>query len=346
MAIHTKSEGRATRGSAIRLSLYLISYAAFTIIANLLFLITSLVIMPFDVLKAYEINSRIAHTLWYYMQYVFEYSHGAAITFSGDVLPAGENAIVMANHLSYSDFYLINGLAARKGMLPYCRWFVKSSLMWQLPIFGLSMYLIGMVMVARDWLRDSESIKRAFKVLKTPIGKGKKVWLISFLEGTRLTDEKSIQCQLFCQENKKKVLKNVLSPRTKGFIAAIRELRDSQITHIYDFTLAYEGPKGFGKPPNLAEIHWYDQLSPDHKFHVHVRRWSISSLPETESELRDWVEKVWEEKDEILEGMRNYWVNHRGLVGFGSQPNGRSGASGVYYDQLWEDTSQRTLKID
>lgn len=45
-------------------------------------------------------------------------------------------------------------------------------------------------MVARDWLKDSDSISQAFKGLKQPPGIGKKVWLVSFLEGTRMTPEK------------------------------------------------------------------------------------------------------------------------------------------------------------
>lgn len=53
--------------------------------------------------------------------------------------------------------------------------------------------LIGMVMVTRDWLRDSRSIRAAFRHLKTPYGTGKRVWLVTFLEGTRKTEAKLLQ---------------------------------------------------------------------------------------------------------------------------------------------------------
>lgn len=117
-------------------------------------------------------------------------------------------------------FYFQNALALRKGMLPYCRWFAKADLKWQLPIFGLSMWvrrpsppssptrnrlntgrgqLLGMIMVKRDWLKDSESTRQAFLDLKKPEGKGKKIWLVTFLEGTRKTDKKLAEasCLLF-----------------------------------------------------------------------------------------------------------------------------------------------------
>jgi 1-acyl-sn-glycerol-3-phosphate acyltransferase len=42
------------------------------------------------------------------------------ITFSGEELPRKENAIVISNHVSMIDFYLINAVAIRKGMINHC----------------------------------------------------------------------------------------------------------------------------------------------------------------------------------------------------------------------------------
>lgn len=319
----------------LRIPIYFSRFLLISLIATFLFILVSLTIMPFDDLLAYQINSRIAHYLWNRMQYVFEYSHRASITLSGDVLPENENAIVIANHYSYSDFYLVNALAGRKRMLPYCRWFIKSSLKWQLPIFGWCMYLIGMIMVSRDWLRDSNSIRRAFEGLKQPPGVGKKVWLVSFLEGTRITQEKLLESQNFSKLNDQKVLKNLLVARTKSFLAAVKQLRQSQVTHVYDLTLAYQGPRGFGQAPDLLTINSLTQLSPKYRFHIHVRRWNLNELPEDENELKNWIETVWEEKDEILEGLKKDWINWTGLIGWGSKPSGQSGACGVYYDPLY-----------
>lgn len=321
--------------SVLRMTFYFLRFLVICLVANVLFIITSLVIMPFDVLLAYKLNSQIAYFLWNRMQYVFELRHAASISFSGDVLPEDENAIVLANHYSYSDFYLINGLAARKRMLPYCRWFAKSSLKWQLPVFGWSMYLIGMVMVTRDWLKDSNSIREAFEGLKSPPGVGKKVWLVSFLEGTRMSPEKLQQSQKFCKDNGKKILNNLLAARTKGCVAAIKELRNSHVTHIYDLTLAYEGPEGFGRPPDLITINSTKHLSPRYKFHVHTRRWALKELPEGETELKEWIENVWQEKDELLQGLKEDWIRWKGLVGWGSKTSGQSGACGVYRQALY-----------
>jgi|SRR5271170_6118949 len=62
---------------------------------------------------------------------------GAEITFSGDyhMIPQGENAFILSNHQTWTDFYAIHTLAQRKGMLSRCRYFAKSSLKY-IPFFG------------------------------------------------------------------------------------------------------------------------------------------------------------------------------------------------------------------
>lgn len=64
----------------------------------------------------------------YHFDEAHEYSEGphrARVTISGDDIPYEENALVISNHLSYSDFYLIHALASRRGMLGRCRYFSK-----------------------------------------------------------------------------------------------------------------------------------------------------------------------------------------------------------------------------
>jgi hypothetical protein len=82
----------------IRMVFYFAWFFLICLVANLLFILTSILIMPFDELRAYIINSHIAFFLWNRMQYVFEYRHGASITFSGDVIPSNENAIVVGQY--------------------------------------------------------------------------------------------------------------------------------------------------------------------------------------------------------------------------------------------------------
>lgn len=114
-----------------------------------------------------------------------------------------------------------------------------------------------------------------------------------------------------------------------------------------DVTLAYSGPEGFGKAPNLVTINSISQLSPKYKFHIHTRRWAIRELPEDEGDLKTWIETVWMEKDEILDGLKKEWINWKGLVGWGAKTSGRSGACGVYRDALYRSPPKKSAaKMD
>ena len=110
---------------------------------------------------AYNLSSRIAFTVWRWIQYIFEKQNGAVITTSGDTLPPGESAIVVANHVGWSDFYMIQALALRAGMLGRCRWFAKIQLRL-VPFLGWGLWVMGMPLVSRNWVRDKAELDRVF----------------------------------------------------------------------------------------------------------------------------------------------------------------------------------------
>jgi 1-acyl-sn-glycerol-3-phosphate acyltransferase len=109
----------------------------------------------------YHASSFIAYTNWNWIQAIFEVTNGGVITMSGDQLPEGESAIVISNHVSWTDFYMIQALAIRAGMLGRCRWFSKSSLKY-VPFLGWAIWAMGMPMVSRKWLQDQKELDRVF----------------------------------------------------------------------------------------------------------------------------------------------------------------------------------------
>lgn len=85
---------------------------------NMVQIASFFVVRPISERLMYQWNSTLVGTIWRVMQHVFEKRKNARITFSGDHLPHGENALVISNHQSWTDFYLIHSVAIRKGMLP------------------------------------------------------------------------------------------------------------------------------------------------------------------------------------------------------------------------------------
>ena len=91
----------------------------------------------------YHASSRLAFRVWKGIQGICTEWNGARITTSGQKLPRNESAIVIANHVSWTDFYLIQELAMKANMLPYCRWFAKQQLRW-VPFLGWGLKAMGM----------------------------------------------------------------------------------------------------------------------------------------------------------------------------------------------------------
>ncbi|KAI8380308.1 acyltransferase-domain-containing protein [Blakeslea trispora] len=269
--------------------------------------VTSFILRPFSERLLVKINSTLVGTVWKVMQYVFERRKKAHVTFSGHPIPHQENALVLCNHQSWSDIYLIHSVANRRGMLKNCKYFVKDSIKY-LPFFGWGMWLASFIFVKRAWTQDQRKIQSTFSTIKrlqTP------AWIINYVEGSRITLKKLYDSQNFARERNYRVLDHLLLPRTKGFVCCVNEFRGSHIKYVYDFTIAYrhrKHPKRFVQAPTMVRIHLHS-LWPDYEFHVHCRRFAIEDLPTDEEELSDWLRERWAEKDVILDTLRKDWID-------------------------------------
>ena len=153
-----------------------------------------------------------------------------------------------------------------------------------------------MIMLKRNWLKDRKHIDEAFgRFKKYPVP----IWLITFLEGSRRTEKKLRESQDYAKKNDLPILKHVLLPRTKGFVATIETLRNSHVKYVYDLTIDYGGDS----VPSIYDV--YDRAMPEKKVHVHVRRFPIDSLPHDPEELSRWCFRIWKEKDDMIEKLKS-----------------------------------------
>lgn len=124
-----------------------------------------LLVALFDPTTAYNVSSKLASLVWLGVQVIFTTLNRARITTSGDALPRHESALIIANHVSWTDFYLIQHLAIRAGMLGRCRWFAKQQLKW-VPFLGWGLWAMGMPLLSRRWDKDQEELDRVFRGFK------------------------------------------------------------------------------------------------------------------------------------------------------------------------------------
>ncbi|KAL2684994.1 hypothetical protein Neosp_006087 [[Neocosmospora] mangrovei] len=256
----------------------------------------------------YDASSQVARSVWAWIQLIFTRANGAHISISGDALPHGESAIVVSNHVAWSDFYLIQALAMKAGMLGRCRYFAKAQLRF-VPFLGWGLWAMGMPLVSRNWLRDKNELDHVFSDM---VQKAFPTWLISFSEGTRFTPAKYQESIDFCRLASRRQPRNLLYPRTKGFIATVQHLRQApHVKAVYDLTIAYQHQGTFQRAPSMWETLSTPELSEQggYKFHVHVRRFPIEALPAKDEDLAAWLEELWMEKGKILEAQEEQWLH-------------------------------------
>ncbi|MDX2437868.1 MAG: lysophospholipid acyltransferase family protein [Acidobacteriota bacterium] len=272
--------------ATLKATTFLVLGFAALMFINLLQL-SSLVLLPFSKRAFRAVNRWCADTWWGLCVTVADRLYKVEVIFTGDDVPMCENALVAANHQQMPDIPAIMKFARTKDRLGDLKFFVKKQLKW-VPGMGWGMQFLDCLYIDRDWSADRETIRKTFSRL---VDDEVPVYLVSFVEGTRLTLPKLAAAREYAESHDLRQPIHTLVPRTKGFAASIEGLR-SHIDAVYDLTIAYEDGV-----PSL----WQYLKGLVRRIHVHVRRFPINDLPDSADDVRQWLLDRWQEKDELLE---------------------------------------------
>ncbi len=250
----------------------------------------SALVYPFSRRLCRGINRWCARSIWGMWVLMAEQMNNIEIRFTGAPIPKRENALLIPNHQTMTDVMVLLCFAWRCGRLGDTKFFVKDIVKW-VPGVGWGMKFLDCVYVKRDWMKDRSNIERLFaKYRRDDIP----LFLVSFLEGTRLTPGKLAQAQAFAEERGHHVPQHTLVPRTKGFVATMTGLRD-HLDAVYDITIAYPD-----FTPDLPDCF----AAKVRRIDVHVERYPIDAMPTDEAELSTWVFDRFVEKDARLTEFR------------------------------------------
>ncbi|KAH8506504.1 hypothetical protein H0E87_013350 [Populus deltoides] len=159
-----------------------------------------------------------------------------------------------------------------------------------LPVIGWSMWFSEYLFLERSWAKDENTLKSGLQRLKDfP----RPFWLALFVEGTRFTLPKLLAAQEYAASQGLPIPRNVLIPRTKGFVSAVSNMR-SFVPAIYDVTLAI--PKS-SPPPTMLNLF----KGKSSVVHVHIKRHLMKELPETEDGVAQWCKDIFVAKDALLD---------------------------------------------
>ncbi|XP_072979244.1 1-acyl-sn-glycerol-3-phosphate acyltransferase PLS1-like [Typha angustifolia] len=271
---------------------------------GLLFLLSGLVvniiqatcfisIRPFSKSLYRRTNRFLAELLWLQLVWLVDWWAGVKIQLyadSGTFQSMGkEHALLISNHKSDIDWLVGWILAQRSGCLGSTLAVMKKSSKF-LPVIGWSMWFTEYLFLERSWAKDENTLKFGLQRLKDfP----RPFWLALFVEGTRFTPAKLIAAQEYAASQGLPIPRNVLIPRTKGFVSAVNIMRPF-VPAIYDVTVAI--PKDQPSPTMLRILRGQSSV-----VHVHMKRHAISDMPTTDEGVSQWCKDVFVAKDALLD---------------------------------------------
>ncbi|GFP89673.1 1-acyl-sn-glycerol-3-phosphate acyltransferase 2 [Phtheirospermum japonicum] len=254
------------------------------LVVNFIQAICFLLIRPFSKNIYRRINREVAELLWLELVWLVDWWAGVKIELHADSetfkLMGKEHALVICNHRSDIDWLVGWVLAQRSGCLGSSLAVMKKSSKF-LPVIGWSMWFSEYLFLERSWAKDENTLKSGLQRLSDfPLP----FWLALFVEGTRFTQAKLLAAQEYASSTGIPVPRNVLIPRTKGFVTAVSHMR-SFVPAIYDVTVAI--PKTSPTPTMLRLFNGQSSV-----VHVHLKRHLMKDLPESNDAVAQWCKDV------------------------------------------------------
>ena len=210
-----------------------------------------------------------------------------------DSLNQSEWYLTMANHQSWADIFVLQGITNRK--IPMLKFFMKDVLIW-VPVIGLAWWALDMPFLKRyteEQIKKNPSLRGKDVIeMKKSFGRFARypVSIFSFAEGTRFTEAKNA--------SQNSPYKKLLRPKSGGIGLTLSTM--PYIKKVLDFTIKYD---------SNDRTFWDFLCGRMSKVKIQVK---IIDVPESlvqknyaedekfREELKEWLYCIWEEKNRFL----------------------------------------------
>ncbi|VDM95970.1 unnamed protein product [Thelazia callipaeda] len=234
------------------------------------------------------------------------------IEYGDDISKITENRVLfLANHLGIADHFVIMSALRDKGtVVEKYLWVIFN--IWKMTPLGVMWAIHGNFFVKNDKAKREKMIENFKKHLILNYWKYDHRWIIMYPEGARLYLIKKRNAQYAIREGYK-VFRHCALPRSGAAHAALQVTTDSanysdngvgcdaSLDYIVDCTLGYQK----GKVPSIAAWMFGEFLDGIPNVAVHYRIHQTKAEWKNEEALRDWLYKIYEEKDELLDRFYN-----------------------------------------
>lgn len=224
---------------------------------------------------------------------MMEILFGVRIHMSGDRINPFEGSLVIMNHRTRLDWnFLWAGLFHGCQPQSHNMKFVLKSPIMHIPGPGWVMQACSFLFIHRNWEKDQKLLAKVLDYLRDS---EQVCQILIFPEGTDLSEKNVERSHKFADEHNLERYYRVLHPKTRGFTYLATRMRSNgQLKAIYDLTIGY--PKTLPQ----TELDMLRGKFPE-EVHFHVKRYSASSIPYQESELKTWLSEIWREKEKKLQ---------------------------------------------
>ncbi|KAL6059831.1 1-acylglycerol-3-phosphate O-acyltransferase [Balamuthia mandrillaris] len=243
-------------------------------------------------------NSMFAEWWHVWLIFLLEVWNGMKITMYGDVPPQGERVLIISNHPTEVDWFMFWPFALRKGRLGNLKVILKKELRL-VPGMGWAMDSLDFIFLQRNWAADEPLMRHR---TQTWIEDDYSLWLAMFPEGTDFSCKKRLNGAMYATKHGLEVYKNLLVPRTTGFLACASMLQ-GHLDAIYDLTICYADRTDLHHPPTALSTAL--GIAPKRPC-IHVRRYAFKDIPSDEEGMKEWLFKVYRDKDRLIEYFREH----------------------------------------
>ncbi len=210
-----------------------------------------------------------------------------------DSLNQSEWYLTMANHQSWADIFVLQGITNRK--IPMLKFFMKDVLIW-VPVIGLAWWALDMPFLKRyteEQIKKNPSLRGKDVIeMKKSFGRFARypVSIFSFAEGTRFTEAKHV--------SQDSPYEKLLRPKAGGIGLTLSTM--PYIKKVLDFTIKYD---------SNDRTFWDFLCGRMSNVKIQVK---IIDVPESlvqknytedekfREELKEWLYSIWEEKNKFL----------------------------------------------
>ncbi|VDK86423.1 unnamed protein product [Litomosoides sigmodontis] len=243
-----------------------------------------------------------------------DYILGVKFHITGDMINCSEPALIIMNHRTRLDWLFF--WSALYKMDPWLLTTEKISLkkaLEYIPGAGWAMQCAAYLFLERNYKNDAHTISDMISYYKDM---GRYYQILLFPEGTDRGERAVKRSDEFAIQHGLPLYDFVLHPRTTGFAYMIQVMRQkSYLKNIYDITVGY--------PDEIvsSELEILQNGRFPHAVHFDVRRYKEDDLPKDNCGLADWINKIWQEKENRLKNFYNADIAQRKFLSCSGKKN-------------------------